>query len=153
MFEFYRIGSHNVAKNVGTCVATAEMKNGAGVILDEVNLEANLPADATEAESVNTFVMNVAITPEMDDNTEFMINVGDDVRGVILDNMQGQSVRFDSDVIATDYATINVGDFLVTQPAGNFAVDNTNYANYAISFEVIKKTTEGNAKELLRELK
>lgn len=138
--KYKTIGAFKNVQNVGNCKADADLKVGMGVILDRVAKTAKLPSSEAEAKACHRIVTNINDKPEIPLLNDWnVIKKGEFVRADDLTTVANLEIEFAKDEIATDYATIAVGDKLVFGTDGLLAKA-TDVDGYKVFFEVIEKT-------------
>ena len=109
--KYRTIGAFKNLQNVGYCVATADMKQGVGVVLDKKAKTAKPSADAVH------IVANEMIKPELWTSEEFMVKKGEHVRADDLRTLGGLEIEFRASEVA-NYSAIEKGQTLVFGEAG-----------------------------------
>ncbi len=137
MFKFHEIGNYKTAKNVGYCVTEVPLKNGMGVIVDEAARKVSLPTTGASDISV---VMSIIDKPEIHSPNEYVIEAGEYPRTFQLSSITGKLVDMDTDVITTDYSSVEAGDILVYDTDGKLK---KGAGSETIGYKVIEKTTFG----------
>lgn len=138
--KYKTIGAFKGVQNVGYCKAASELKVGMGVILDQVNKTASLPASEDEAKACYRIATNINDKPEMRSySAAVIIPEGDFVRADDLTSVANLEIEFAADEISTDYTSVEVGSKLVFGTDGLLAVSDA-VDDYKVYFEVIEKT-------------
>ncbi len=152
LFKFGTIGAILKAHNNPRVQCATPVKNGYvfQVVNNGVNYkeEAQACVNDAGAEKGDLYVaMNIIDTPELWDQSTFVVSAGSYIRSFRLDDLVGYPVEMSSDLCITAYASVAVGDVLV--PA--HSTDATPMAwkkqpatsTYAIGLQVLEKTTFG----------
>ena len=138
--KYKTIGAFKNVQNVGYCDAAEDMAVGMGVILDQVNKVASLPASADEAKACYRIVTNINDKPEMHNFSETVVVLkGEKVRADDLTTVANLEIEFAASEIATDYNSVAVGSKLVFGEGGKLETA-TDVDGYKVYFEVIKLT-------------
>lgn len=90
--------------------------------------------------------MNIIDTPEQWNQADYKITAGGDVNANQLNNLIGYTVEMSSDLCATAFGSVSVGDFLV--PAGSAGVMTwkkvaSSTTGYPVCLKVVEKTLFG----------
>lgn len=138
--KYKTIGAFKNVQNVGYCKAESDMKVGMGVILDQANKIAKVPASADEAKTCYRIVSNINDKPELHNFSETVLVLkGEYVRADDLHTVEDMEIELAQAEIKDELTDLVVGDKLVFGANGVIekatAVD-----GYAVYFEVIAKT-------------
>lgn len=147
MFNFVVAGGYKHARNNPRCKVAEDTKNGQVLVLDEANKLASFPT-ADEAKGGDLYVaFNIVDKPEIRNTIDFVIEKDEYVRAFRLADLADLLVEMNFQVLADNYASINVGDVLVAQAGTGKWVkadgETINSDEYAIKLEVTKKTGFG----------
>lgn len=138
--KYKTLGATKGVQNVGNCRAEVEMRVGMGVILDQVNKIAKLPASEAEAKSCYRIVNNINDKPEQHNFSETVIvPEGDFVRADDLHSVKNLEICFAAAEITDNFEDLAVGDNLVFDTTGMLK-KSTAVTGYAVHFEIIDKT-------------
>lgn len=152
MFNFGTIGAYKQVRNNPRTKVKADTKNGQVLVLDEAKGEASFP-NATEAKGKDLWVaFNIVDKPEIRNTNEFKIEAGEFVRAFYLADLVGLPVLVGNQVIDGDYADVEVGDILAPKETTGLWEVVADASDYAITLEVIKKTTfaDGGVEAIVR---
>lgn len=126
------------AKDNPRTIAASDLVNGQAVIYSigtDGKEYATLPTDATTAKTANHFVWNTIDKPELDNESDFVIESGEYAR--IFEYPQGELMDVSSDLVVT--TTVATGDILVPTASGKYVVATTGDTGYKFGLKVKEK--------------
>ena len=138
--KYKTIGAFKSVQNVGYCKAATDLKVGMGVILDQVNKTASLPADADECKACYRIVTNINDKPEIHTSDEAeTVLAGEFVRADDLTTVANLEAEFAADEIKDEISGLAANDKLVFGTDG-LLTKASDVTGYKVYFEVIEKT-------------
>jgi len=147
LFKFATIGTVLQAKNNPRVQSATDVKNGyVFKIVDGGTYKEQATAYATDAEAKTAdmyVAMNIIDTPELWNQADFVITAGNYIRTFRLDDLVGVTVEMSSDLCATAYSGVVVGDVLVPSAAAMTWKLQPATSTYVLGLKVLEKTTFG----------
>lgn len=141
MFKPVTIGYYKQVRNNPRCEAEVDLMAGMAVTLDEATKKASLPTAIT-AKGELWIVSNIIDKPEIRNKEDFKVLKGEPVRADLLVDAKELPIELDYRVIATDYATVKIGDKLIANADGKWEVS-ADVTGYKIYLEVVEKSNFG----------
>lgn len=141
MFKPVTIGYYKQVRNNPRCKAEVDLMAGMAVTLNEATKKASLPT-ATTAKGELWIVSNIIDKPEIRNKEDFKVLKDEPVRADFLVDARELPIELDYRVIATDYATMNIGDKLIANADGKWEVS-ADVTGYKIYLEIVDKSNFG----------
>lgn len=147
LFKFGTIGAVLQTINNPRVQCATDVKDGyVFKIVDGGTYKEQATAFATDAEAQKGdlyVAMNIIDTPELWDQSTFVVKAGSYIRAFRLDGIVGIPVEMSSDLCVTAFATVTVGTVLVPDLASMTWKVQPAASTYVVGLKVLEKTTFG----------